>query len=404
MDINTLNNLWVEAGHNVEDLNEQINNALNDDNFSAEAFAELKDKRDNAKVRRDALKDQLVEAQARTVIETPKTPLNNEEIEIKDQFVNDFKNLVYGNYAQIKNTLTSDSDTVSGPRAGLTIPEDIQTTIHTLVRQYDSLQEYVNVESVTTPEGSRVYEKWTDVKPLAAIDTEDGQIQANDDPQLTTIKYLIKRYAGITTVTNSLLKDTAENIIAWLSNWIAKKVVVTRNAKIIEAIGTLATKAPTLAKWDDIIDLEAKVDPAIKPTSMFLTNTSGFTALKKVKNAMGDYLMERDVKSPTGYSIDGFPVKEVADRWLADHSTKGHPLYFGDLKQAVTLFDRENMSLLATNIGAGAFETDTTKIRVIDRFDVVTTDGESFVPASFKAIADQAANFQAAAAAATESK
>lgn len=25
MDINTLNNLWIEAGHTVEDLNEQIN-------------------------------------------------------------------------------------------------------------------------------------------------------------------------------------------------------------------------------------------------------------------------------------------------------------------------------------------------------------------------------------------
>lgn len=395
MDINTLNNLWIEAGHNVEDLNEQINNALNDDNFSAEAFADLKDKRDNAKVRRDALKDQLVEAQAIAAIETPKAPLNDEELEIKDQFVNDFKNLVYGNYAQIKNTLTSDSDTVSGPRAGLTIPEDVQTTIRTLVRQYDSLQEYVNVESVTTPEGSRVYEKWTDVTPLAEIDTEDGQIQANDDPKLTTIKYLIKRYAGITTVTNSLLKDTAENIIAWLSSWIAKKVVVTRNTKIIAAIDKLPTK-PTLAKWDDIIDLESKVDPAIKPTSIFLTNTSGFTALKKVKNAMGDYLMERDVKSPTGYSIDGFPVKEVADRWLPNKAT-ARPLYFGDLKQAVTLFDRENMSLLATNIGAGAFETDTTKIRVIDRFDVVTVDGEAFVPASFTAIADQTANFAASA-------
>ena len=105
MDINTLNNLWVEAGHNVEDLNEQINNALNDDNFSAEAFADLKDKRDNAKVRRDALKDQLVEAQAIATIETPKAPLNDEELEIKDQFVNDFKNLVYGNYAQIKNVV-----------------------------------------------------------------------------------------------------------------------------------------------------------------------------------------------------------------------------------------------------------------------------------------------------------
>ncbi|MBT0903788.1 phage major capsid protein [Streptococcus infantarius subsp. infantarius] len=395
MDINTLNNLWVEAGHNVEDLNEQINNALNNDDFSAEAFADLKTKRDNAKAKRDALKEQLVEAQAQTVIETPKTPLNDEELEIKDQFVNDFKNLIRGNYTQIKNMVSSDETDGAG-HAGLTIPKDIQTTIHTLVRQFDSLQQYVNVEHVSTTSGSRVYEKWSDITALAEIDEEGATIGANDDPQLTTIKYLIKRYAGISTVTNSLLKDTAENIIAWLSNWIAKKVVVTRNVKIIEAIDTLPTK-PTLAKWDDIIDLEAKVDPAIKPTSMFLTNTSGFTALKKVKDAMGNYLMQRDVKSPTGYVIDGFPVKEVADRWLPNKGA-ARPLYFGDLKQAVTLFDRENMSLLATNIGAGAFETDTTKIRVIDRFDVRTVDSEAFVPASFTAIADQKANFAATTA------
>ncbi|MCO4566196.1 hypothetical protein Si078_01124 [Streptococcus infantarius subsp. infantarius] len=395
MDINTLNNLWIEAGHNAEDLYEQMNNALNDDNFAPEAFADLKTKYKNAKAKRDALKDQLAEARALAVIETPKAPLNNEELEVKDQFINDFKNLVRGNYAQIQNMVSSDETDGAG-HAGLTIPKDIQTTIHTLVRQYDSLQQYVNVEAVTTTSGSRVYEKWSDITALAEIDEEGATIGANDDPQLTTIKYLIKRYAGISTITNSLLKDTAENIIAWLSNWIAKKVVVTRNVKILSAIDTLPTK-PTLAKWDDIIDLEAKVDPAIKPTSMFLTNTSGFTALKKVKNAMGDYLMQRDVKSPTGYVIDGYPVKEVADRWLPNKGT-ARPLYFGDLKQAVTLFDRENMSLLATNIGAGAFETDTTKIRVIDRFDVATVDGEAFVPASFTAIADQTANFAATTA------
>ncbi|MBT0945588.1 phage major capsid protein [Streptococcus lutetiensis] len=399
MDINTLNNLWIEAGHNAEDLYEQMNNALNDDNFAPEAFADLRTKYKNAKAKRDALKDQLAEAQAIAAIEAPKTPLSDEELEIKDQFINDFKNLVRGNYAQIKNMVSSD-ETEGAGHAGLTIPEDVQTTIRTLVRQYDSLQEYVNVEHVTTSKGSRVYEKWSDITALTEIDEEGAKIGDNNDPQLTTIKYLIKRYAGITTVTNSLLKDTAENIIAWLSSWIAKKVVVTRNTKIIAAIEKLPTK-PTLAKWDDIIDLESKVDPAIKPTSMFLTNTSGFTALKKVKNAMGDYLMQRDVKSPTGYVIDGYPVKEVADRWLPNKAT-ARPLYFGDLKQAVTLFDRENMSLLATNIGAGAFETDTTKIRVIDRFDVVTVDSEAFVPASFTAIADQTANFQAAAAAAKE--
>lgn len=387
---NELHDLWIAQGDKVENLNEKLNVAMLDDSVTAEELQAIKNERDTAKMKRDMFKEQYTEARANEVVnmsEEDKKPLTKNEEEVKAGFVKDFKNLVRGRY---QNLLDSKTDH-SGSDAGLTIPQDIQTAIHTLVRQYDSLQEYVNVENVTTLTGSRVYEKWTDITGLANIDDEAGKIADIDDPKLSLIKYTIKRYAGISTVTNSLLADSAENILAWLSGWIAKKVVVTRNKAILEAIATLPTK-PTLTKWDDIIDLQAKVDPAIKQTSFFLTNTSGFTALKKVKNALGDYLMERDVKSPTGYSIAGFAVKEVADRWLANASGGAMPLYFGDLKQAVTLFDRQQMSLLSTNIGGGAFETDTTKVRVIDRFDVVQTDGEAFVPASFKAIADQKGN------------
>ena len=49
------------------------------------------------------------------------------------------------------------------------------------------------------------------------------------------------------------------------------------------------------------------------------------------------------------------------------------------------------MSLLSTNIGAGSFEHDETKIRVIDRFDVEPVDGEAYAVASFKAVANQQA-------------
>lgn len=387
---NELHDLWVAQGDKVENLNEKLNVAMLDDSVTAEELQKIKNERDTAKMKRDLFKEQYTEARANEVVnmsEENKKPLTKNEEEIKANFVKDFKNLVRGRY---QNLLDSKTD-ASGSDAGLTIPQDISTVINTLVRQYDSLQEYVNVENVTTLTGSRVYEKWAEITGLAKLDDEGGQIGQNDDPKLSLIRYAIKRYAGISTVTNSLLADSAENILAWLSGWIAKKVVVTRNKAILETIGTLPTK-PTLTKWDDIIDLEAKVDPAIKQTSVFLTNTSGFTALKKVKNALGDYLMERDVKSPTGYSIDGFAVKEISDRWLANGTGGAMPLYFGDLKQAVTLFDRQQMSLLSTNIGGGAFETDTTKIRVIDRFDVVATDTEAFVPASFKAIADQKGN------------
>lgn len=387
---NELHDLWVAQGDKVENLNEKLNVAMLDDSVTAEELQKIKNERDTAKMKRDMFKEQYTEARANEVVnmsEEDKKPLTENEEEVKANFVKDFKNLVRGRY---QNLLDSKTDH-SGSDAGLTIPQDIRTAINTLVRQYDSLQEYVNVENVTTLTGSRVYEKWTDITGLANIDDEAGKIADIDDPKLSLIKYTIKRYAGISTVTNSLLADSAENILAWLSGWIAKKVVVTRNKEILGVVDKLPTK-PTLTKWDDIIDLEAKVDPAIKQTSFFLTNTSGFTALKKVKNALGDYLMERDVKSPTGYSINGFAVKEISDRWLPNASSGVMPLYFGDLKQAVTLFDRQQMSLLSTNIGGGAFETDTTKVRVIDRFDVVATDTEAFVPASFKAIADQKGN------------
>lgn len=392
MDINTLNALWIEAGHKVEDLNEQINNALNDDSFTAEAFEELKNKRDTAKVRRDALKDQLVEAQAQAVVnmkDEDVKPLNENEETAKNVFIKDFKNLLNGTY---RNAAVGSKED-DGTNAGLTIPKDIQTAIHALVRQYNSLQEYVTVESVSTASGSRVYEKWSDITALANLDDENTAITDIDAPKLALIKYAIKRYAGMLTATNSLLKDTVENILAWLNQWVAKKVVVTRNKAILEKIAALPSK-PTITKFDDIKDLALKgVDPAIRSTSFFMTNTSGLATLAKVKNAMGDYLLQRDPTQPERYLLEGKQVIEIADRWLADNAG-AHPLYFGDLKQAVTLFDREHMSIEASNVAGDAFSLDQTKIRVIDRFDVETTDSEAFVAASFKTIADQEANIK----------
>lgn len=380
MGINELNDAWIAKGQEVSDLNAKLNTAVLDDNFSKDKFAELKEQRDNLAAQRDAIKDQLDEARANEVFrmnDKDKKPLNDKQIDLKDKFVRDFKDMVTSGKTEAGN-------------AGLTIPDDVQTTIHTLVRQYASLQNLVNVEHVTTPTGSRVYEKFSEIKPLANLDDETAQIGDNDDPELTTIKYLIKRYAGITTVTNTLLKDTAENILAWLSTWIARKVTVTRNQEILKVLDT-ASKKPTIANFDDIKDLQLNtLDPAIIATSSFVTNQSGFAVLAKVKDAQGRYMIQRDVTNPEQYRIGGKPVTVVADRWLPDISGS-HPLYYGDFKQAVTLFDREDMSLLSTNIGAGSFEHDETKIRVIDRFDVEPVDGEAYAVASFKAVANQQA-------------
>ncbi|MEE6712424.1 phage major capsid protein [Limosilactobacillus reuteri] len=380
MGINELNDAWISKGQEVSDLNAKLNTAVLDDNFSKDKFAELKEQRDNLAAQRDAIKDQLDEARAlevKNMDKKDKKPLNKKELDIKDQFVKDFKNMVT-------------SGTTGAGNGGLTIPDDIQYAIHQLVRQFATLQNLVNVESVTTMTGSRTYEKLSDITPMSDLDDESAAIPDMDDPELTLIKYAIHRYAAIQTVTNSLLKDSVENILSWLSQWVAKKVTVTRNAKIIEAMGKPAKK-PTIANFDDIKDLENNtLDPALMPSASFVTNQSGYNVLSKVKDAQGRYMLQRDVTQPDVYLLDGKTITVIADKWLPDVSG-AHPLYYGDLKQGITLYDREHMSLLSTNIGAGAFEHDLYKVRVIDRFDVEVIDDGAWATASFKTVANQAA-------------
>lgn len=380
MNINQLNDAWIAKGQAVSDLNAELNAAVLDDNFAKDKFAELKAKRDNLTAQRDAIKDQLDEARAmevKNMKSEDKKPLNKKELDVKDQFVKDFKNMVT-------------SGKTGAGNGGLTIPDDIQYAIHKLVRQFATLQNLVNVESVTTMTGSRTYEKLSDITPMSDLDDETAAIPDMDDPELTLIKYAIHRYAAIQTVTNSLLKDTVENILAWLSDWVAKKVTVTRNAKIIEAMGKPAKK-PTIANFDDIKDLENNtLDPALMPSASFVTNQSGYNVLSKVKDAQGRYMLQRDVTQPDVYRLDGKTITVIADKWLPDISG-AHPLYYGDLKQGITLYDREHMSLLSTNIGAGAFEHDLYKVRVIDRFDVEVIDDGAWATASFKTVANQQA-------------
>lgn len=387
MNINQLKDAFDMAGQKVQDLEDEraqfaIDLGKDENSHSVDDIKKLNASLKNAKMAQELAKSAYEDARANLNAE----PVNKKPLPVKDgkpdaqamknQFVKDFKNLVT-------------SGTTGTGNAGLTIPEDIQLQIRTLARSFASLESLVNVENVTTSHGSRVYEKLADITPLKDLDDESALIGDNDDPELTVVKYLIHRYAGITTVTNTLLRDTVDNIIQWLVNWGAKKDVVTRNAKILEVMGK-APKKPTISKFDDIKDLENNtLDPAIESTSSFITNQSGYNILSKLKDANGRYLMQPDVTSPDKYLIDGKPVIRIADKWLPDVSGS-HPLYFGDLKQGITLFDRQQMQIDTTNVGAGSFEHDTTKLRFIDRFDVQLIDDGAFAAASFKTVADQA--------------
>ena len=123
MNINELNNAWIESGQKVADLNMQINAALIDDNYDEEKFANLKAQRDKEVTRRDNLKEQLDTARAEEVYNMPdkdKKPLSDSEKNLKDKFVENFVGMMNGN-SKIVDMVTSSVDD-NGDKAGLTIP------------------------------------------------------------------------------------------------------------------------------------------------------------------------------------------------------------------------------------------------------------------------------------------
>ncbi|WP_439196980.1 phage major capsid protein [Bacillus velezensis] len=386
-----LKNTWINAGQRVSDAQHNLQLALVDDEVTVEEVEGLKAKLQAAQAKRDIAKEQMEEAEKAAIKQAKQAPsIPSTAAGVKDQFIKDFKDLLSGRPSAAVTTKLDEN----GEGIGLTIPQDIQTAVNKLKRQFDALEQYVNVVPVTSLSGSRNIEKLSDVTPFKNIDNESDEINDNDDPSASILRYLIQRYAGISTITNTLLKESAEQIIAWITDWLAKKSTATRNAKIIQVLNGLPdAQKKTVANVDDIKDvMNVKLDPAIKLTSSFITNQSGFNVLDKVKDAFGRYLLQPNPQNPTELMLLNKPIKVISDKYLPNGGTDKapvYPLFAGDLKEAVVLFDREQLSIMMTNIGAGAFEKDQTKIRAIDRFDVKLWDEEAVVFASFKGIADE---------------
>lgn len=273
---------------------------------------------------------------------------------------------------------------------GFTVPQDIQTDIHELRRTDDDIEQYVNVEPVSTLSGSRVFEVDADSTPWDDVD-EGEEFGEEETPKLKQIKYKIKKKGGILKVTRELLQDTTENILGFLNKWIAKKSRATRNAAILKKLAEITTgKEVAISGYDDLKDVfNVTLDPAIASSSIVLTNQSGFNYLDKIKDERGDYILQHDVTDKSKMLLFGvYPIKKVSNKVLKNVEVKSdrsnvsaykYPIYMGDLKEAITLFDREKISIEFSTEAGDLWAKDQTGIKVRDRFDVQAFDEEAVI-------------------------
>lgn len=269
----------------------------------------------------------------------------------------------------------------AGEAGGFIVPTDEQTKINELKRALNPLSALVRVENVNTMSGTRVLEKASDMTPFASV-AELAAIGEIDGPKFTQVKYAIKKFAGILPISEELLADSDQNLLAYVNGWLAKKSVATENAQILAVLKTL-TKAP-LTNLDGIKEiLNVTLDPTISLMSSVLTNQDGFNFLDKQKDTDGRYLLQPNPLDSTQKLLFGKPVTVVSNKVLPTDtsvaSTKKAPVIIGSFTDAVALFDRQATTLTGTSVGGDAWKRDSYDVKAVTRIDVQKFDDKAVV-------------------------
>lgn len=277
---------------------------------------------------------------------------------------------------------------------GLTVPEDVATSIRELRRaSADDLELYVNVENVSTMSGSRPVEVEADTTAWPEV-AEGGTFNEQATPTMTEVKYKIRKFGGILKVTRELLEDTAENILGYLKKWIAKKTRATRNAEILKALETcfseVTYEVKTLDELKEIFNVV--LDPAVAAAGRVITNQTGYNWLDNLKTTDGKYALQPDPTAPTKKLLFGaYPVVTLSNKVLkntqgslGDEGKTIVPLICGCTEDAVTLFDRNALSLDVSNTAGDLWTTDKTGLKVRDRFDTKAVDKKAVVKGVIK--------------------
>lgn len=275
---------------------------------------------------------------------------------------------------------------------GYAVPVDIQTKINQRLKDTTDLYTMVDYEPVFTRSGSRTYEKRTKQKPMKPL-TEGQQIPTNgDNGKLERFNFKLKDLADFMSIPNDLLKFADKSLEDWIINWFVDKVRITRNVEILygtggdeHATGIIKSnkfKKVTLAKAPGLKDFKkcknVELLNVFKRTSSWIVNQDGFNYLDSLEDKTGRPYLQPDPKDSTKYKFLGLPVIELPNELLLTTETS-IPILLGDTKEAYKYVSDGKYELATTNIGAGAFETNTTKARIIMRMDGDVKDSEALL-------------------------
>ena len=262
------------------------------------------------------------------------------------------------------------------------VPEDVKAEINELRKTYVSAKSLITVETTDALAGSVNYESGA---PAGLAEFSDGaDIAEETAPTFVLKKFAIAFFGKLIPISRILLGAEKAGLMAYLNRWFVKNAILTENAKIFEILKTGYGEAKAVAGWKALKkSIAVDLDPSCLHDAVIVTNQSGFAALDAEEDSDGRPVLQPNPANPTEKLFQGLRVHVFPDHQLANIDGTHFPMFYGSLKAGATFVEHEALEFaLSEHVFFGKNQN---CLRVIEGFDVMSTDTSAYIYGSFSA-------------------
>lgn len=319
----------------------------------------------------------LEEAKKATVTES--TPV----VETKASGVTAMTKMLKGQrLTEAEKALISGTDAANGEN--LLVPEDVRAAINELRKSYVSAKHLVNHETTDSLAGSVNYEAGV---PAGLTDFDDGDAIAEE----TAVKFVKKSFTigwrgKLIPVSRILLGSEKGGLLSYLDRWFVRNAVLSENAKIFATLkaGYASGTPKAIAGWKGLKkSINVDLDPSCKVDGIIITNQSGFAVLDEEEDSQGRPILQPNPANPTQKLFQGLPIHVFPDAQLANIDATHYPMIYGSVRAGATFVEHTALKFEVSD--QYLFNKNQDCLRVIEGFDVMSTDTAAYIYGSFAA-------------------
>ena len=267
------------------------------------------------------------------------------------------------------------------------IPDDVRAQINELRKSYVSAKGLVTVETTDALAGSVNYEEG-EITELA--DFEDGNtIAEGAEPKIAQKKFAISFKGVLIPISRILAGSEKGGLMGYINRWFVRKAVITENKKIFATLkaGYNGGAPKAVAGWKALKkSINKDLDPSALIGGVIITNQSGFACLDEEEDKDGRPVLHANPAHPTEKIFQGLPVHVFPDAQLPNIDDTHFPVIYGNTAAGATFVEHTALEFNASE--HYYFGKNQNCLRVIEGFDVMSTDTGAYIYGSFTASAN----------------